>query len=60
MAERIVYKRSDGTWAWKLTVNGRIVATDAGQGYANEFAAREMSDRIISGTFANAEKKTDR
>jgi len=56
-AERIVYPRLDGKWAWRLKVNGRIVATDGSQGYENELDARSMADRIIGGEFRNAEKK---
>ncbi|WP_193614311.1 DUF1508 domain-containing protein [Nocardioides lijunqiniae] len=56
MAKRLVYKRKDGKWAWNLKVNGRIVATDGGQGYENQSDARGMADRIISGEFAEAEK----
>lgn len=29
------YKRADGKGAWRITVGGNIVATDAGQGYEN-------------------------
>lgn len=57
MAERILYTRDDGKWAWRLVTNGRIVATDGGQGYENEDDARSMADRIIGGEFKNAEKK---
>lgn len=57
MAERILYKRKDGTWAWQLRVNGRIVAEDGGQGYANQSDARTMADRILSGEFKDAEKR---
>lgn len=57
MSERIVFKREDGTWGWRLKVNGRIVATDGSQGYSNESDARSMADRIISGEFKNADKK---
>lgn len=56
MARRVVHKRTDGKWAWSLEVNGRIVATDGGQGYETQHAAREMADRIISGEFGVAEK----
>ena len=58
MAERVIYKRTDGKWAWRLTVNnGQIIATDGDQGYNNEADARSMADRIIGGEFENAEKK---
>lgn len=56
-AERIVYPREDGKWAWRLKVNGRIVATDGSQGYDNEADARDMADRVIGGEFKDAEKK---
>lgn len=57
MATRLVYKRKDGKWAWNLKVNGRVVATDGGQGYENQADARSMADRIIGGEFADADKK---
>lgn len=57
MAERILYKRTDGKWAWRLKVRGEIVATDGSQGYDHEADARSMADRIISGEFKDAEKK---
>lgn len=57
MAKRLVYKRRDGKWAWNLTVNGQIVATDGSQGYENEADARNMSNRIIDGEFSDAERK---
>ena len=60
MAKRVLYKRTDGKWAWRLEVNGRIVATDGSQGYENESDARSMADRIISGEFANAERLIER
>lgn len=57
MAKRLVYKRKDGKWAWNLTVNSEVVATDGGQGYENESDARSMADRIINGEFSDAERK---
>ena len=58
MAARVLYKRSDGKWAWRLEAdNGRIIATDGGQGYDNESDARVMADRIIGGHYKYAEKR---
>jgi uncharacterized protein YegP (UPF0339 family) len=57
VAQRVLYKRTDGKWAWRLEAdNGRIIATDGGQGYNNESDARTMADRIISGYYKDAEK----
>jgi uncharacterized protein YegP (UPF0339 family) len=56
-AKRVLYKRPDGKWAWRLVVNGRIVAVDGSQGYENKADAREMVDRIISGQFKDADKR---
>lgn len=57
MAKRILFTRSDGRWAWRLeSDNGRVIATDGGQGYENEADARSMADRIIGGEFKDAEK----
>lgn len=58
MAIRLLFKRSDGKWAWNLKAdNGEIIATDGGQGYDNEADARNMADRIIGGEFADADKQ---
>lgn len=56
-AERLLYTRTDGKWAWHLKVNGRIIATDGGQGYENEADTRKIADRVIGGTYADAKKK---
>lgn len=56
--QRVLYTRSDGKWAWRLTAsNGQVIATDGGQGYENESDARQMADAIIGGAYANAEKR---
>lgn len=61
MSKRVLYERSDGTWAWRLVAdNGRIVAVDGSQGYENEADARTMADRIIGGDFRDAEKRITR
>lgn len=61
MAERLLYRRADGRWAWQLKAdNGEIIATDGGQGYENEADARRMADRVISGEFIDAARKIRR
>jgi uncharacterized protein YegP (UPF0339 family) len=61
MAERLVYKRSDGKWAWRLKAdNGAIIATDGGQGYNNEGDCRTMADRVIGGYYKGAEEMVNR
>lgn len=61
MAERNLYVRADGKWAWRLKAdNGEILATDGGQGYNNEADARAMADRIIGGEFKDAQKTITR
>jgi uncharacterized protein YegP (UPF0339 family) len=58
MAARILYKRTDGKWAWRLEAdNGKIIATDGGQGYNNESDARTMVDRVIGGYYKDADKR---
>jgi uncharacterized protein YegP (UPF0339 family) len=58
MAERLVYQRKDGLWAWNLKAdNGEIIATDGGQGFENVDDARAIVDKILAGGFANAAKK---
>lgn len=59
-AVRLLYKRADGKWAWNLKVNGRVVATDGSQGYENESDARDMAERVISGEFADADRRIRR
>lgn len=56
-AKRVLYKRADGKWAWRLTVNGKVVATDGGQGYENKSDARTMADRVVEGYYADADKR---
>ncbi len=57
MAKRVLYQREDEKWAWRLVAdNGRIIATDGGQGYEDEDDARDMADRIIGGEFKDAER----
>jgi uncharacterized protein YegP (UPF0339 family) len=56
-AQRVLYKRQDGKWAWRLVVNGNIVAVDGSQGYENVADARSMADRIIAGEFQDADKR---
>ena len=58
--ERVLYQRPDRRWGWRLKVNGQIIATDGNQGYENEADARQMADRVVSGHYANAEKKISR
>lgn len=55
--QRVLYTRADGKWAWRLTVNGRVVATDGSQGYEDESRCRTMADRIIGGYYADADKR---
>lgn len=55
MADFEVFKREDGRWAWRLVAaNGRIVATDGGQGYENEADADATGRRVVSGGYADA------
>lgn len=60
MAVRMLYKRADGKWAWRLTSGSDVIATDGGQGYENESDARTMADRVIGGYYSDAEKKIQR
>ncbi|WP_148616551.1 DUF1508 domain-containing protein [Nocardioides rubriscoriae] len=55
--KRVLYVRTDGRWAWRLVVNGNIVATDGGQGYEDEETCRTMADRVVSGFYADASKR---
>ena len=59
-AIRLLYKRSDGKWAWHLQSGSDIIATDGSQGYEKEDDARTMADRVIGGYYKDAEKKINR
>jgi uncharacterized protein YegP (UPF0339 family) len=50
-----VYKRADGKHAWRLEVNGEIVATDGGQGYENAGDALKMGIQTVSGHYSGAQ-----
>ncbi|MBS45605.1 MAG: hypothetical protein CMH83_21025 [Nocardioides sp.] len=58
--ERNIYERADGTWGWRLKVNGKIVATDGNQGYENESFCRKMADRVASGFYTPTKKTISR
>ena len=61
-AKRILIERADGKWGWQLIGdNGSdVIATDGGQGYESADYARKISDKIISGHYADAEPKIRR
>lgn len=49
-----VYQRADGRWAWRLVAaNGRIIATDGGQGYENRADAEAMARDVVGGAYAD-------
>lgn len=60
MAERIVYKRADGKYAWRLIGDNEsdIIATDGGQGYSTKAYAVLMAENVITGEYSKA-KRTD-
>lgn len=48
-----VYQRTDKRWAWRLIAgNGRVIATDGGQGYENKADCERMANDIIGGHYA--------
>ena len=49
-----VYERNDGRYAWRLTVNGNIVATDGGQGYENKEDCEAVALRVVGGSYTAA------
>lgn len=61
-AERNIYQRSDGKWAWRLYGdNGSdIVATDGGQGYENEDDCRTIANQVTSGHYKDCKKTITR
>ena len=48
-----IYERADGRWAWRLVArNGRIIATDGGQGYENRADCEQIARAVIGGHYA--------
>lgn len=60
VVERNIYERADGTWGWRLKVNGKIVATDGNQGYESENFCRTMADRVANGYYQPTKKTISR
>lgn len=50
-----VYRRPDGKFGWRLVVNGRVIATDHGQGYERRGRALEMAQAVVGGAYVDAE-----
>ncbi len=47
-----LYQRADGKWAFRITAsNGRIVATDGGQGYESKSDARDTLKKVLGGHY---------
>jgi parallel beta-helix repeat protein len=47
-----LYKESDGTWAFRVKAsNGRVVATDGGQGYKAKADARAVLQKLMNGDY---------
>ena len=56
MGKLEVYQRNDGKWAWRLLAsNGRVIATDAGQGYERRGACERMGLAVARGEYAPAD-----
>ena len=54
MVERSVYERADGRWGWLLRDRDQVIASDGSVGYRSEAYARQMSDRVLSGSYSAA------
>jgi uncharacterized protein YegP (UPF0339 family) len=49
-----VHQRDDNRWGWRLTAdNGRIIATDGGQGYENRADCQAMASAVVDGHYGN-------
>lgn len=47
-----VFKRKDGKWAWHIkAADGRIVATDGGQGYNTRTDAKATVEKVMAGDY---------
>lgn len=54
-----VYERPDRKWGWRLeSENGRLIATDGGDGFATANEADSAARRLLYGDYADVE--TDR
>lgn len=48
VARFVIYPREDGMFGWKLKAsNGRVIATDHGQGFRDPADAERSIDRIL-------------
>lgn len=56
MARRVLFTRADGSWAWRLVVDGNVVATSGSKGFESKDEAGTMADRVIGGEFTAADK----
>lgn len=56
MAKLDIYQREDKRWAWRLTAdNGRIVATDGGQGYEQQADCEQTASAVTRGFYSGAQ-----
>lgn len=47
-----IYQREDGKWAWHLKArNGKIIATDGGQGYENRGDCERTATAVVNGDY---------
>lgn len=47
-----IYPREDRRWSWRLIApNGRVVATDGGQGYENEGDCARVAKAVARGAY---------
>jgi len=57
-ATRLVYERSDGRWAWRLTSEDhRVLASGTSQGFDTEKEARIAADEVVGGHYSAATKR---
>jgi uncharacterized protein YegP (UPF0339 family) len=55
-----VHQRSDGKWAWRLVApNGRIIATDGGQGYENRVDCERIAADVVGGHYDQNPENVD-
>lgn len=52
-----IYQRADNRWAWRLLArNGRIIATDGGQGYENRADCERIAHDVVGGKYSEEDQ----
>lgn len=55
----LVHKRPDDQWGWLLRMGDNVIARSGEPGYANITDCTEIADAVVSGFFADAERRQE-